>query len=121
MGFNVIYRSAHYLFKLFACASLNNQSAQTPIPTGAGTYFLERVAYIPKLQCFDPTAILEYVEEDLDLPSAVIPFDQFTKVVKCLRGAIGQPSPLDRLDAVRPHGFLGNQVGVSSRNGKIVR
>jgi hypothetical protein len=63
------------------------------------------------LQGFDPTAVLEYVKEDLDLPSAVIPFDPFAKVVQGLRGAMGQQSLLDRLDAVRPPGFLGHQAG----------
>ena len=87
-----------------------NQSRQSPRHDHIYGQRQFNLADATELQSFDPTAVFEHVEERLDFPSAAIPCDQLDEVVKGLCGAVGQQSPLDRLDAVGRAGLLGNQA-----------
>lgn len=69
------------------------------------------LAGVTELQGLDPAAVLEHVEEGLDLPSAAISIDQFNDGFKGLGLAVRQQPPLDRLDPFWRIDFLGDEAG----------
>ncbi len=64
-----------------------------------------------ELQGFDPAAVLEHVEEGLDLPAAAIPVDQFDDGVEGRCASVRQQPPLHRLDPSGRMAFPGDAAG----------
>ncbi len=102
-------------------SSQADQSCQAPRDDHIDSQRQFNLSGAAELQGFDPTTILEHVEERLDLPPAAIPFDQLNEIVKGFRFSVAQQSPLNRLDPVRWRHLLGDQAGDAQAAAVAVR